>query len=871
MSRSARLLDQPTAPPAVPDQRSAMLERFGVLARILVRLLFQHVRVRPEAVERIRQLAGQGTLIYVMRYRSVVDYLLANAVLLREGLPLARFAPGVSTLWFRPLRDAIAWLARRGRSPMSPHLACRGILAHGDPVLLFMRSRTVAARRRRALAAARLGPGYLRDAVRATQASGRPVFLVPLAIFRGKGFQRRESRLATLLYGVQEAPGEAKRLFNYLWNAEETQLTLGREIALDRFVADHREEGEERLVRRLARALAIFLYREERVVSGPTLLPRRVVRRTVLRDGELARLVRRMSAEQAVRRGRIWREARGYFDEIAANYNGFYFGIIEAVFKRIWPRVSSGLEIIGLEKVAECVGEHPVVLVPCHRSHFDYLIISYIFHENYLSPPHIAAGKNLSFWPLGPVFRGAGAYFLRRTFDDNELYKMVFRKYVAFLIREGYTQEFFIEGGRSRTGKMLPPKLGLLSMMVNAFVQGVRRDLYLVPVSIHYGRIPEEEAYRREVSGEEKEPESLSALLRARSILSRRFGTSYVSFGDPISLGTMLGEQRERFRAGGAAPEIEEEKKRMIMRLGFHVLREINAVAVAGATSMSATALLGAPRPACRLGEFVSVAGTLVELLRARRLRVTASLERNVGTNFRESLRWLADGGLIERIHDSDGVVLHVPAGKRVNLDFYKNNTIHFFLVPSLLTRALLAGVPSDALAQEIAWWLDLYRWEFPLPERGEALGMDVTRWITWYRERGALVGDTLVRDHPIVRATSGVLENFREAYAVAARTIAAQREWPITRQALLQRMRRQFQTSLLLGEAQKPEGNNVMLFGNALTRLAEMGYVELVKRGRERWVDRGPQFAALPELIRRFGTWAPSEPLFVDLSAGTQ
>src|SRR5262245_6652582 len=343
MSRSALVMDEPTASPAVPDQRSAMLERFGALARVLVRLLFQHVRVRQEAVERIRQLAGQGTLIYVMRYRSVVDYLLANAVLLREGLPLARFDPGVSTLWFRPLRDAIAWLARRGRSPMSPHLACRGLLAQGDPVLLFMRSRTVAARRRRALAAARLGPGYLRDAVRATQSNGRSVFLVPLAIFRGKGFQRRESRLATLLYSVQEAPGEAKRLFNYLWNAEETQLTLGREIALARFVEDYRREGEERLVRRLARALQIFLYREERVLWGPALRPRRVVRRQVLRDPEMVQLVKRLAHQRGVAPRRVWKEARGYFDEMAANYNGLYFGLIEAIFNRIWRRVFAGL------------------------------------------------------------------------------------------------------------------------------------------------------------------------------------------------------------------------------------------------------------------------------------------------------------------------------------------------------------------------------------------------------------------------------------------------------------------------------------------------------------------------------------------------
>src|SRR5262249_48844150 len=227
------------------------------------------VHVRPEAVERLRQLARQGTLVYVMRYRSTIDYLLVNAVLVREGLPLARFAPGVSTLAFRPLGDIVRWLVRSRRSTLGSHGACAALVAQGESVLLFMRSQAVAGRRRRALAAARLGPQYLRDVVREGQAAGRPTFLVPIAIFRGKGFRRKESRLATLLYSVQEAPGEAKRLFTYLWNAEETQLTLGREIALARFVEDYRREGEDRVVRRLARALQIFLYREERLVWGP--------------------------------------------------------------------------------------------------------------------------------------------------------------------------------------------------------------------------------------------------------------------------------------------------------------------------------------------------------------------------------------------------------------------------------------------------------------------------------------------------------------------------------------------------------------------------------------------------------------------------
>jgi glycerol-3-phosphate O-acyltransferase len=496
--------------------------------------------------------------------------------------------------------------------------------------------------------------------------------------------------------------------------------------------------------------------------------------------------------------------------------------------------------------------------VPCHRSHFDYLILTYIFHLNYLSPPHIAAGNNLSFWPMGPLFRGAGAFFIRRTFEDNELYKMVFRKYLTFLIREGYTQEFFIEGGRTRTGKMLTPKLGMLSAIVNAFIQGIRRDLYLVPISIHYGRIPEEEAYRREVSGEEKEPESFGALLRARSVLKRRYGTAYVSFADPISLNGLLGGGlRERFQGGLGDPPVEEEKRRFIQRLGFRLLREVNQAAVAGATALSATALLGAPQAACRMTEFLSSVHALVALLRASGVRLTASLDRNERSDFRESLRWLETGGLVERLLDGKGPVLHVQPGKRFNLDFYKNNIIHFFLVPSLLTRALVAEVPFTALRAHIGWWLDLYRWEFPLPER-DALSAEIARWLDYYREVGALVGDAAALDHPLVRATTGILENFREAYLVASRTIATQDEWPIAQAALMQRMRRQFTTSLLLGEVHKPEGSSTVTFGNAISRLVELGHVTTVRGGRggrERWVDRGPAFDRLAELIRHFGT----------------
>src|SRR5262249_6787218 len=218
-------------------------------------------------------------------------------------------------------------------------------------------------------------------------------------------------------------------------------------------------------------------------------------------------------------------------------------------------------------------------------------------------------------------------------------------------------------------------------------------------------------------------------LLRARSILSKRFGTAYVSYGVPISLHETLGDRRERFHEESGQPAVEEEKRRFIQRLGFRILREVNAAAVAGASSVSATALLGASRAACRLREFQTASHALVGLLRAQGAHLTASLVRNEASDFREGLAWLESGGLVERLVDSEGVVLHVPPAKRMNLDIYKNNTIHFFLLPALLTRALLTDVPLAGLSEQIAWWRDLYRWEFPFPER-DALANELDRWL---------------------------------------------------------------------------------------------------------------------------------------------
>ena len=862
----------PTVTPQSPQPQSdpGPLRRLGFLPGLLCRKIFSQVRIDPEASQRIRALAARGTIVYVMRYRSLVDYLLIAFILLREGLPIPEFVSDIATLLLRPLNENVTVVRQRLRSArifgkemrhFEDRDRCQRLVNQGRPVLIFMRSRARGVRpfqsRRAAANRVRTGTDYLQDIVHAGWTNDREMFLVPLAVLRGRGFRRRESRLATLIYSVQEAPGELKRLLSLVWNAHETHITIGKEIPFREFLQRYGQEGEARLVRRLARVLQIFLYREERVVWGPTLLPKRTVRQLVVQGEELAALIRRLARERNQPESQLWRTAERYFGEIAANYNGTYFAILEFAFNHIWPRVFQGFEYSGLDKVVECMKQHPIVLVPCHRSHFDYLILTYLFHANYLSPPHIAAGINLSFWPLGPLFRGAGAFFIRRSFGDNDLYKMVFRNYLTYLIRDGYTQEFFIEGGRSRTGKILTPKMGMLSAIVNAFNSGVRRDLYFVPVSIHYGRVVEEEAYGRELVGAEKQQESLGALLRARAILSQKYGTVYVNFAEPISLNAALGNRKERFRAAANDPAVEEEKRRFTQKLGFRILRDVNAVTVVGATSVSSTVLLSWPHAACRSAQFLLGAQTLVRFLRHRGVGFTASLERNAAGGFKESLAFLESAALIQRLAGAEDVI-HVPPEKRIRLDFYKNNTIHFFLLPAVLARALLTGLRGAALKDEVSWWLDCYRWEFALPER-EDVAAELGSLLEYFRAEGAIAagdGDAVRSEHPLLQSMVGILDNFCEAYWIVAQTIKQLDDGGMPQKAFLDAARKRYANGLLLGEVRKPEANSTVTLRNALNRYIEIGAASVgAGAKRDRVIRRGPKLDELARLERRLAS----------------
>ena len=850
----------------------------GGLRGLLTRWLTAYVHIDAAGLEKVRDRSRQGGLIYVLRQRSRLDAAIVAWLLGREGLPLPAHICGIPG----PLSELPSRFREWLRKPYWPNArsrqkrdlaAVRENLDEGRPVLLFLRARDAGLfrGRRESLEAARPGNLILEEVVGRARGSGRTLHLVPLSVFRGRVFRHQQRRLSALAYSVHDAPNDLKKLLTYGFNREDLLVSIGRITDLQSFLERCRRLPPARVARRLGNSLQRELAQEERAVWGPLLESREVLAERVFEGAEVERQVRAIAAERGIPESKAWHEARKSFWEMAANFNGFSFGLLEGAFHQIWKRAFSGLEIRGLERVVEKVKHTPVVLVPCHRSHFDYLVLSYLFRENFLSPPHIHAGDNLSFWPLGPFLRGAGAFFVRRSFDGDALYKLVFHRYLGTLIRQGYTLEFFIEGGRSRTGKILTPKLGVLASIVRAFIQGTRKDLYLVPVSIHYGRIAEENAYDAELAGADKQKESLGSLVRARSILRQRHGTVYVSFAEPLSLREMLGENRERFAQHDLPKDVEAEQRRFVQKLGFRLLREVNEATVVGATSLSSTVLLAGPAQGIALSEFASASRMLAELLRWRGAVFTPSLERNLGrSNFSEIIAFLQSSGLIEVQAGEGATILKVAPGKRTALDFYKNNSIHFFLVPALVAHAIMRGVAREELDSEVWWWLELFRWEFPLPEKAE-VGDRIERSLALFAAHGA---DFQPNAEPValVRALAGILENFREGYWVTARALErlkpdealAESKWNAD-------IMRTFEAAQLLGEVVRPEAANPVLFKNATSRLGEMGFLEVSGGGkpRDREVFRRGGGDDLARLIQRLGSalLLPEGDRTVDLS----
>jgi len=841
------------------DPLSAMAPRFNPFFRWFAKRFFRGITLDDATVARLRGLESAGTVIYVMRYASRLDYFLFNALFLRHGLRLSAFANGIHFDYYQPLWHSLRarWRAWRGAGPAGgPRERVHRLAAAGSSLFVFLRTERLGSRllgRRAAAAAAQADLDLLAEAVGAVWEAGSPVAVVPIALFWRKG-PRSERRFLNLTYGAATRPSDVAKVASFLVNYHNLAVKVGDPIDLTGFVRERRAEGPEAVARKVRRSILVFLWREEKVVEGPTLPPLHKVQEAVLADPALREAIAARAAEKGRAPEQVRLEAEKCFREIAAHMNSTFLAALNVIVTALFRRLFVSIETSGLEKVAEYAKRHPIVLVPSHRSYFDFLLLSWLFYANHLVPPHIAARENMGFGPFGFVFRRAGAFFLRRSFADP-LYKAVFRSYVVWLVKEGFTQEFFIEGGRSRTGRTLAPKLGMLSWDVEGFLASGRRDLFFVPISITYERLLEEGAMVSELEGGGKQDESMLGLVRARKVLRRRWGSAHLSFGEPISLAESIGDRRARF-AAEATPADAAEKRQFVLELGNRIVERINAATVANATAVAGAAFLGETRRGLRRHELVSRMQEIVDLLRLQDARVTPALARDLG-DFDDAIAFLLRSDLVKSLADPRGEILYYEGSTRRALDLYRNAILHFLAAPSFLARRVLGGASAEELREDLRFWLDLFHEEL-FTQRGLVLAAHGEAFLDYFERLGAIERHegavrATEKGRPYLRRLAMQTRGLLEAYAAAFDSALGDPQLGTPRQ-LARRAGEAFARSELLGEVDGREAANPATFGGAYDALARRGILERVRAegAREPLYVRGARFDELAGLAER-------------------
>lgn len=452
--------------------------------------------------------------------------------------------------------------------------------------------------------------------------------------------------------------------------------------------------------RNLARYLKVDFYRNLKMVRGTPFQSYQIQERTILSGNEYEREIDAVARRLRVSRAKVHRRAKRALRMMAARPFAPLYIPAALIARFILRRLFHEVRVEGLEQFAENVRRHTVILVPLHRSHIDYIILSSALYDSNLNPPVIAAGVNLSFWPFGGIIRALGGYFVKRNNRDDRLHNLLLKRYVSYLVKRGHLQEFFIEGGRSRSGRMRAPKMGLLSIIVSAFEQGARKDILFVPVSLTYEHVVEDREYGRENTGQEKTRESLASLLRAVGIFRNRYKEVLVRFGAPVHLEEFL-QRRPDKRVG--------ESRQVVNELALELTKRIQEQMAVSLRALSCTALLTSPNYGLPEHVFHRRIKELAFMAKVAFASRGCDLQRYCTPSLSHYLAQSDDAGSSEVT--IDGILktrelfgqqlIFVPGKTRFTAEFYRNSTAHIFLPWGILS--LLSVLGQDFSEMNIA------------------------------------------------------------------------------------------------------------------------------------------------------------------------
>ncbi|MEJ5862226.1 glycerol-3-phosphate 1-O-acyltransferase PlsB [Pseudomonas farsensis] len=561
--------------------------------------------------------------------------------------------------------------------------------------------------------------------------------IIPVSVFWGQTPASESSPWKLLFADSWAVTGRLRRLLSILILGRKTRVQFSAPIHL-RELVDH-NKGHERTVRMAQRVMRVHFRNLKTAVIGPDISHRRNLVKGLIRDP----LVRQAISEEAERENIPYAKAEAkalhYGNEIASDYTYTAIRFLEVVLSWFWNKIYDGIKVNHIEQVQGIAPGHEVIYVPCHRSHIDYLLLSYLLFRNGLTPPHIAAGINLNMPVIGSLLRRGGAFFMRRTFKGNPLYTAVFNEYLHTLFTKGFPVEYFVEGGRSRTGRMLQPRPGMLAITLRSFLRSSRTPIVFVPVYIGYERVLEGRTYLGELRGASKKKESIFDIFKVIGALRQRFGQVAVNFGEPIRLAGFLDQHQPEWRIQDLAPQYRPAwLNETTTRLGETVARHLNGAAAVNPVNLVAMALLSTSRMALDERALVRVLDLYMTLLRQVPYSAHTTLPEGDG---HAMISHVLGMDLLAEQKDAMGRILYLDEGNAVLMTYYRNNVLHIFALPGLLASFFQSSsrISRELIGRYVTALYPYLQAELFLRWEPAELDQVIDQWLAALVEQGLL------------------------------------------------------------------------------------------------------------------------------------
>jgi glycerol-3-phosphate O-acyltransferase len=649
----------------------------------LVKTFLSRVSIADEYIDAIKKISNEGVVVYALNQRSELNSLIIYELFKRKGVPIPVYCHGMNMSFWQPLPEMFkffwsSFFRRLGKEQK----AWMGKLAYIERTINEKKS-IVMHLGESEFIENRSAESAMTTLINVQKKVDFPIFIVPVFVSYGRRREKEDESVFNILFGQTEHTGALRRLITFIRYSSNAFVIPAEPVKLSEYLNTNKNLSQDATVHELRGELIERIEKEKNTVVGPALKSREELIGMVMSDASVEKFITDYAEKEKKDKIKVKKDARRYLYEIAADYSDTMIAIWKKVLNWLWNDIYDGLsvDLEGMTRIRNISKKMPFVIIPCHRSHIDYLLIHYLFYMNNIQLPFIAAGSNLSFFPMGYIFRKSGAFFLRRSFRGNKIYSEVFTKYLAILLKEGLPLEFFIEGGRSRTGKMVMPKYGLLSMVLQAYQEKYCENFAAIPVYIGYDRVIEEKSYLKELAGESKIPENTAEIIKTSKILTKRFGRVYVNIGEPMIMKDYLAAQEKPIDEMSL-----DERQSLYRKIGYEIVLEINKVSVVTPFSLVAAVILSHDRRGISYNELLDILNEFYEYLSVKKVKFAETFAHREKA-ITDALNIFTQSGFISKIEAEEDeaeemqeVVYSLKEERRLNLEYYKNNILHFFI-----------------------------------------------------------------------------------------------------------------------------------------------------------------------------------------------